>query len=59
MCQVAENPAYQIDSLKKAMIKKLFDKADSSIEKSLSSPHIKLSNSQPLKLKGVGTGVFL
>ena len=43
-----QNPTYQIDSLKKEINKKLFSKADSSVDKILSSPRIKLSNSQTL-----------
>ena len=52
-------PTYQIDSLKKEINKKLFAKADSSVDKILSCPHIKLSESQNLKLNGVGTAVLL
>ena len=50
---------YQIDSLKKDINKKLFSKADSLVDKNLSSPRIKLSNSQTLILDGVETGIFL
>ena len=37
----------------------MFSKADSSVDKILSFPRIKLSNSQTLILDGVETGVFL
>ena len=43
-----KNPTYQIDSHKKEMNKKLVSKADSLVDKSLSFPRIKLSNSQTL-----------
>ena len=56
--QPSQNPTYQIDSLKKEKNKKLFSKADSSVDKILSSL-IKLSNSQTLILDGVETGIFL
>ena len=52
-CQPSQNPTYQIDSPKKEKNKKLFSKADSSVDKILSCPHIKLSNSQTLILDGV------
>ena len=55
----SKNPTYQIDSLKKEINKKLFSKADSLVDKILSCPRIKLSNSQTLILDGVGTGIFL
>ena len=57
-CQPLQTPTYQIDSLKKE-IKKLFSKADSLVDKILSCPRIKLSNSQTLILDGVETGIFL
>ena len=57
--QPSQNPTYQIDSLKKEINKKLFSKADSLVDKILSSPRIKLSNSQTLILDGVETGSFL
>ena len=57
--QPSQNPTYQIDSLKKEINKKLFSKADSLIDKILSSPRIKLSNSQTSILDGVETGFFL
>ena len=41
------------------MNKKIFSKADSLVDKSLSCPRIKLSNSQSLSLDGVETGVLL
>ena len=57
--QPSQNPTYQIDSLKKEINKKLFSKADSLVDNILSSPRIKLSNSQTLVLDGVETGIFL
>ena len=57
--QLSQNPTYQIDSLKKEINKKLSPKADSLVDKILSSPRIKLSNSQTLILDGVKTGNFL
>ena len=57
--QPSRNPTYQIDSLKKEINKKLFSKADSSVEKILSCTRIKLSNSQTLILDGAETGFFL
>ena len=52
-------PTYQTDSLKKDINKKLFSKADSSVDKILSCPRIKLSNSKTLILDVVETGIFL
>ena len=57
--QPSQNSTYQIDSLKKEINKKLFSKADFLVDKILSGPHIKLSNSQTLILDGVETGIFL
>ena len=57
--QPSQNPTYQIDSLRKEINKKLFSKADSLVDKILSSPRIKLSNSQTLILDDVETGIFL
>ena len=57
--QPSQNPTYQIDSLKKEINKNLFSKADSLVDKILSCPRIKLSNSQNLILDGVETGIFL
>ena len=57
--QPSQNPTYQIDSLKKEINKKLFSKADSSVDKILSCPRIKLSNSQTLILDGIETGILL
>ena len=57
--QPSQNPTYQIDSLKKEINKKLFTKADPLVDKILSCPRIKLSNSQTLNLDGVETGIFL
>ena len=53
-----QNLRYQIDSLEKEINKKLFSKTDSLVDKILSSPRIKLSNSQTLILDGVETGIF-
>ena len=52
-------PTYQIDSLKREINKKLFDKADTLIDKILSCSRIKLSNSQTIFLDGVDTGVLI
>ena len=52
-------PTYQIDSLKRDINKKLFGKADTLIDKTLSCSRIKLSNSQTKVLVGVDTGVFI
>ena len=52
-------PTYQIDSLKKEVNKKSFCKADSLVDKILSCPRIKLSNSQTIILDGVDTGVLI
>ena len=57
--QPSQCPTHQIDSLKKEINKKLFSKADSLVDKILSCPRIKLSNSQTLILDGVETGMFL
>ena len=57
--QPLQNPTCQLDSLKKEINKKLFSKADSFVDKILSCPPIKLSNSQSLVLDGVETGFFL
>ena len=57
--QPSQHPTYQIDSLEKEINKVLFSKADSSVDKLLSCPRIKLSNSQTLILDGVETGIFL
>ena len=57
--QPSQNPTYQVESLKKEVNKKLFSKADSLVDKILSCPRIKLSNSHTLILDRVETGVFL
>ena len=57
--QPSQNPTYPIDSLKKEVNKKLFSEADSLVDKILSCPRIKFSNSQTLILDGVETGIFL
>ena len=57
--QPSQIPTYQIDSLKKKINKKLFSKADPLVDKVLSCPRIKLSNSQTLILDCVETGIFL
>ena len=56
---VEQKTTYQTDSPKKEKHKKLFAKADSSIDKTLSCPPIKLSNLQKLIVKGSKTGVLL
>ena len=54
----AEQPlTYQIDSLN--LNKELFSKADLLIDKILSCPRIKFSNSQTIILDGVDTGVLI
>ena len=58
-CQPSQNLTYQIDSLKKEINKNLFSKADCLLDRILSCPRIKLSNSQNLVLDGVETGLFL
>ena len=57
--QPSQNPTYEIDSLKKEINKKFFSKADSLVDKILSCPRIRLSNSQTLFLECVETGIFL
>ena len=57
--QPSQNPTYQIDSVKKEINKKLFSKTDTLVDKILSCPRIKLSNSKTLILDGVETGFFL
>ena len=57
--QPSQNPTYQIDSLKKEINKKIFSKADTLVDKILSCPRIKLSNSQTLISDGVENGIFL
>ena len=57
--QPSRSPTYQIDSHKREINKKLFSKADSLVDKILSSPRIKFSNSQTLILDGVESGIFL
>ena len=57
--QPSQNPTYQIDSLKKETNKKLLSTADSLVDKILSCPRIKLSNSQTLNFNSVETGISL
>ena len=57
--QPSQNPTYQTDSLEKEINKKLFSKANSSRNKVLSCPRIKLSNSQTSILDGVATRIIL
>ena len=52
-------PTHQIDSLKRDINNKLFSKADTLIDKTLSCSRIKLSNSQTIILDGVDTGVLI
>ena len=54
-----EPPTYQIDSLKREIIKKLIGKADTIIDKVLFCSRIKISNSQTITLDGVDTGVLI
>ena len=57
--QPSQNSTYHIDSFKKEINKKLFSKAYSLVDKILSCPLIKPSNSQTLILDGVENGFFL
>ena len=57
--QNEEKPTYQIESVKKDINKNFFAKADSLVDKVLSSPRIKLSTSNFLILDGTDTGVSL
>ena len=57
--QPSQNPTYQIDSLKKERNKKIFSKAEPLVDKFMSCPRIKLSNSETLFLDGVKTGIIL
>ena len=57
--QLLQNSAYQIYLLKKVINKKLSAEADSLVDKILSCPRIKLSNSQTSFLDVVEIGVFL
>ena len=57
--QPSQNPTCQINSLKKEINKKLFSKGDSRVDKLLSCPRMKLSNSQTLISDGVENGIFL
>ena len=57
--QRLQNPACQIESLKKQMNKQLFAKADSLVDKSLSCPRIKLSYSELFTLESVETTILL
>ena len=54
-----QNHTWQNDSVKKEINKKLFSKANSSVNIILSCPCIKLSNWQTLILDGVEAGVLL
>ena len=57
--QPSQNPTYQIDSIKKEMNKSLFPKTDSIVDKTLSSPPIKLFIPPNLLLDGVETEFLL
>ena len=57
--QPSQDTTYRIDSLKKETNKKLFSKADFSVDKISSCPRIKLSNPQTLIFDGVENGIFL
>ena len=52
-------PTYQIVSLKKDINKKLFGKADTLLDKTISCSRIKLSKSQTINLDSVDTGVLI
>ena len=52
-------PTYQTDSVMRDNNKKLFGKADTLIDKILSCPGIKFSNSQTIILDGVDTEVLI
>ena len=54
-----QKTTYQIDSLKEEINKNVFSKAHSLVDKILSCPRIKLSNSQTLILDSVETGLFV
>ena len=54
-----EKPTYQIESVKKDINKSFFAKADSLVDKVLSSPRIRLSPSNFSILDGRDTGVSL
>ena len=56
--QADQNPAYKIDSSKK-INKNMFAKVDFLVDKILSCPRLKLSNSQPLIWDNVKTWLFL
>ena len=56
--QTLPNPTYQFDSLKRQMNKKLFAREDFLVDKIMSCPCAKLSNSKILILDGVEIGVF-
>ena len=57
--QPSQKSTYQIDSLKKEINRKLISKADSLVDKILSCPRIKLSDSKTLIVEDVETGIFL
>ena len=57
--QHSQNPTKQTDLFKKELIENFFSKANSLVDKILSCPRIKLSNSQTLILDVVETGTFL
>ena len=57
--QPSQYPTYQVDPLKKEINKKIFSKADSLVDKILSCPRIKLSDSQISILDAGETGISL
>ena len=57
--QVERNPTHEIDSTQKELNKKLFDKPDTLVDKNLSCPRIKFSNSWTLNLDCVEIRVLL
>ena len=57
--QTEQNPTYQTDSLKTEINKKVLAKADPLVDKILSFPSIKLSNSYTFILDGAESGFLL
>ena len=57
--QPLQNPTYQIDSLKKEINRNMFAKTNLLVDKVLSCPRTKLSNSQIFILDGAENGVSL
>ena len=59
MYPAEQNPKYKTRSLEREINRKLFGKADSSVNKVFSCPPTKLSISQTLIADGMGTVVLL